>query len=261
MLQITILWYSFFAFLCAFAINFETLFALRALHGLGFGGEWAAGAVLMGEVVRDKYRGRAVGLVQTGWAVGWGAAAIVYTALYWMLPESIAWRVLFGIGLLPAVFVFWVRRHIDEPEIFKERAADRAQIGTSHLFAAFRGPHFWTTVKVSLMVAGAQGGGYALSIWMPTYLRTVRGLSSTSTGGFLIVQILGALVGFLIGSYLADYIGRKGTFVWSAVASFVMVLVFLLVPMDNTALFWLGIPSPADEAPADGTLYDRAVPD
>ena len=92
------------------------------------------------------------------------------------------------------------------------------------------------------MVAGAQGGGYALSIWMPTYLRTVRGLSSISTGGFLIVQILGALVGFLIGSYLADYIGRKGTFVWSAAASFVMVLVFLLVPMDNTALFWLGIP-------------------
>lgn len=60
--------------------------------------------------------------------------------------------------------------------------------------------NFWTTVKVSLMVAGAQGGGNALSIWMPTYLRMVRGLSSTSTGGFLIVQILGALVGFLIGS-------------------------------------------------------------
>src|SRR5262249_52831639 len=83
---------------------------------------------------------------------------------------------------------------------------------------------------------GCGGGGYALSIWMPTYLRTVRGLSLTSTGGFLIVQILGALVGFLIGSYLADYTGRKGTFVWSAIASFVMLLVFLLVPMDNTAL-------------------------
>ena len=61
--------------------------------------------------------------------------------------------------------------------------------------------NFWTTVKLSLMVARAQGGGNALSIWMPTYPRTVRGLSSTSTGGFLIVQILGALVGFLIGSY------------------------------------------------------------
>jgi MFS family permease len=78
------------------------------------------------------------------------------------------------------------------------------------------------------------------------------------------VQILGTLVGFLIGSYLVDYIGRKGTFVWSAVASFVMVLVFVLVPMDNTALFWLGISGeyrPVDEVPADGTLYDRAVPD
>jgi hypothetical protein len=73
--------------------------------------------------------------------------------------------------------------------------------------------NFWTTVKVS-MVAGTLGGGNALSIWMPTYLRTVRGLFSTSTGGFLIVQMLGALVGFLIGSYLADYVGRNGTFVW-----------------------------------------------
>ena len=80
MLQITILWYSFFTFLCAFAQNFEQLFILRALHGFGFGGEWAAGAVLMGEVIRDKYRGRGVGLVQTGWAVGWGASALVYTA-------------------------------------------------------------------------------------------------------------------------------------------------------------------------------------
>ena len=70
---------------------------------------------------------------------------------------------------------------------------DPGQIGTSHLFAAFRGPHFWTTFKVSLMVAGAQGGGYALSIWMPTYLRTVRGLSaicSATAFGLKIVMLL-----------------------------------------------------------------------
>src|SRR3984957_13105463 len=78
-LQIAIVWYSLVTFLCAFAQNFEQLFILRALHGLGFGGEWAAGAVLMGEVIRDKYRGRAVGLVQTGWAVGWGASALCCT--------------------------------------------------------------------------------------------------------------------------------------------------------------------------------------
>jgi MFS family permease len=242
MLQITILWYSFFTFLCAFAQNFEQLFILRALHGFGFGGEWAAGAVLMGEVIRDKYRGRGVGIVQTGWAIGWGASALVYTAVYWLLPEALAWRVLFGIGLVPAIFVFWIRRHIDEPDIYKTARAERPPVGFSHLFSAFRGPHLWVTVKVSLMVAGAQGGGYALSIWMPTYLRTVRHLSATSTGGFLLVQILGALFGFLLGTYLSDAIGRKRTFLWSAVLSFVFILLYMFVPMGDTALLFAGLP-------------------
>jgi MFS family permease len=242
MLQITILWYSVFTFLCAFAQNFEQLFVLRALHGFGFGGEWAAGAVLMGEVIRDKYRGRGVGLVQTGWAIGWGASALVYTGLYSFLPEAIAWRVLFAIGLLPAVFVFWIRRHIDEPEIFQERRRERPAVGVGHLFSAFRGPHLWTTIKVSLMVAGAQGGGYAMGIWMPTYLKTVRGLSAPSTGGFLLVQIFGALLGFLLGTYLSDLIGRKWTFLLSAIGTLVMVAVYMVVPMDNTTLLFLGIP-------------------
>ena len=242
MLQITILWYSIFTFLCAFAQNFEQLFILRAMHGFGFGGEWAAGAVLMGEVIRDKYRGRGVGLVQTGWAVGWGAAALVYTALYAFLPEWIAWRLLFAIGLVPAVFVFWIRRHIDEPEIFRDKQRERPSVGVGHLFSAFRGPYLWTTIKVSLMVSGAQGGGYALGIWMPTYLRTVRHLSATSTGGFLLTQILGALIGFLLGSYLSDAIGRRWTFLLSAIGSLILVLVFMLVPMSNEWVFFLGIP-------------------
>ena len=99
MLQVTILWYAVFTFLCGFAQNFDQLFIFRALQGLGFGGEWAAGAVLMGEVIRDKYRGRAVGLVQTGWSIGWGAAALLYTILIATLPEALAWRALFWIGI------------------------------------------------------------------------------------------------------------------------------------------------------------------
>ena len=124
MLQITILWYSVFTFLCAFAQNFEQLFILRALHGFGFGGEWAAGAVLMGEVIRDKYRGRGVGLVQTGWAVGWGASALVYTALY-ALPargDRLA-RAVRGRAWCRRFSSFWIRRHIDEPEIFHASGA------------------------------------------------------------------------------------------------------------------------------------------
>src|SRR3954465_7273593 len=108
-LQIAILWYAFFTFLCGFADDFYTLFTFRALQGLGFGGEWAAGAVLMGEVIRDKYRGRAVGIVQTGWSIGWGAAALLYTLLAATLPEAMTWKVLFWIGIAPAALVFWIR--------------------------------------------------------------------------------------------------------------------------------------------------------
>ncbi|HEX5320870.1 MAG TPA: MFS transporter [Stellaceae bacterium] len=242
MLQITILWYSVFTFLCAFAQNFEQLFILRAMHGFGFGGEWAAGAVLMGEVIRDKYRGRAVGLVQTGWAIGWGASALVYTAVFWLLPEWLAWRVLFGIGLVPAVFVIWVRRHIEDSDVFKSHSETRERVGFSHLFSAFRGPHLATTLKVSLMVAGAQGSGYAIGIWMPTYLRTVRHFSATATGGVLLLQILGALCGFLLGSYLSDAIGRKWTFLLSAILSLLFIAGFIWIPMNDTWLLIAGVP-------------------
>jgi MFS family permease len=241
-LQFAIMWYSLFTFLCSFAQNFEQLFILRALHGVGFGGEWAAGSVLMGEVIRDKYRGRGVGFVQTGAAIGPGAAALVYAGLYAVLPESIAWRALFAIGILPAFLVFWVRRHIDESDAYQTRTRDRALTSGVQFFAAFRGPYLWTTVKVALMVAGAQGGVFAVQFWMPTYLRTVRGLSASTTGTYVFIQMVGALIGFLLGAYLSDAIGRKLTFFISAAATAIMVLLFMFVPMGNTALLLTGIP-------------------
>src|ERR1700730_15231847 len=131
-LQFAILWYSLFTFLCGFAQNFEQLFILRACHGIGFGGEWAAGAVLMGEVIRDKYRGRGVGFVQTGAAVGPGLAALVYAGLYVILPEAIACRALFAVGILPALLVLWIRRRIPESEAFEGRRDSGAQPGIAH---------------------------------------------------------------------------------------------------------------------------------
>jgi MFS family permease len=242
-LQIAILWYSVFTFLCAFAQNFEQLFILRGLHGLGFGGEWATGAVLMGEVIRDKYRGRGVGFVQTGAAVGPGLAALVYAGLYAILPEAIAWRALFAVGILPALLVLWIRRSIPESEAFQgRRDSSGATPGIAHLLSAFRGPYLWLTIKVSLMVMGAQGGVWAVNFWMPTYLRTVRHLSASNTGLYVAVQACGALVGFLIGAYLADAIGRKWTFMISAIATIIMVLVYLYVPVGDTGLLLLGIP-------------------
>ncbi|HEY3910131.1 MAG TPA: MFS transporter [Stellaceae bacterium] len=242
MLQFAILWYSVFTFLCGFAQNFEQLFILRGLHGLGFGGEWATGAVLMGEVIRDKYRGRGVGFVQTGAAFGPGLAALVYAGLFAILPAAIAWRALFWVGILPGLFVLWIRRSIPESEAFEGRRDSGPKPGIAHLLSAFRGPYLWVTVKVALMVMGAQGGVWAVGFWMPTYLRTVRHLTNSHTGLYVAVLAVGSLIGFLCGAYLADAIGRKATFMISAVASIVMVLIYLYVPVGNTGLLFLGIP-------------------
>jgi MFS family permease len=242
MLQIAILWYSVFTFLCGFAQNFDQLFVLRGLHGLGFGGEWATGAVLMGEVIRDKYRGRGVGFVQTGAAFGPGLAALVYAGLYAVLPEAIAWRALFWVGIVPALFVLWIRRSIPESATFEERRNSGTQPGLAQLLSAFRGRYLWLTIRVSVMVMGAQGGVWAVGFWMPTYLRTVRHLSASGTGLYVAVQQFGALIGFLCGAYLADAIGRKATFMISAIATIVMVIVYLYAPVGNIGLLLLGIP-------------------
>jgi MFS family permease len=236
-LQVTVLWYAVFTFLCGFAQNFNQLFVLRALQGLGFGGEWAAGAVLMGEVIRDQYRGRAVGLVQTGYSIGWGTAALLFTLFFAVLPEAIAWRAMFWIGLAPALLVFWIRRNVQEPEL---SAQPRESVGWGHLFAALKPPHLAITWRVAMMVTGAQGGGYALGTFLPTFLKTQRHLTSVGTGSYLMVLILGAFCGFVSGAYLSDAIGRRGTFLLSAVGSLVVMLIYMLAPLSNDVILPVG---------------------
>jgi MFS family permease len=234
-LQLSIIWYSVFTFFCAFAQNFEQLFILRACHGIGFGGEWATGAVLMGEVIRDKYRGRGVGFVQTGAAFGPGLAALTSAASYALLPEATAWRALFAVGLLPALLVLWIRRNIPESEAFESKRE------SVPIFAAFQGPYLWLTIRVSLMVTGAQGGVWAIQFWMPTYLRTVRHFSPSNASLFVAAQMVGALIGFLMGAYLSDIIGRKLTFMISGIWTIAMILIFMFVPMGDTALLFTGV--------------------
>ena len=113
-LQITIVWFAFFTFLSGFTHSLWQLLLTRGLQGLGFGGEWAVGSVLMGETIRAQHRGKAVGTVQAGWAIGWGLAAIFYTALFSLLSAAIAWRAMFWIGILPALLVFYIRRYVSE---------------------------------------------------------------------------------------------------------------------------------------------------
>src|SRR6185295_14390059 len=117
-LRLTILWFAFFTFLSGFTQSYEQLLLTRSLQGLGFGGEWAAGAVLMSEVIDKRIRGRAVGTVQGGWSVGYGAAVLLFTIVFSVARPEVAWRYLFLLGLIPALLVLWIRRYVEEPELF-----------------------------------------------------------------------------------------------------------------------------------------------
>jgi MFS family permease len=242
-LQITILWFAAFTFLSGFATSFWQLMITRSLQGLGFGGEWAVGAVLMGEAIRAEHRGKAVGTVQGGWAIGWGVAALCYTALFSFLPATVAWRVMFWIGILPSLLVFYIQRHVSEPEIFRRTRAQTATTGHGSRFLDIFSPALLpTTLLASLLAIGAQGGYYAITTWLPTYLKNTRGLSVLSTGGYLAVVIAGSFVGYLVGAWLTDRLGRKRTLLAFAIGSLLAVIAYTYLPIGNTVMIVLGFP-------------------
>ena len=124
-LQWTVAWFAAFTFLSGFTHSYAALYVTRALQGLGFGGEWAVGSVLIAEILPARHRGKAAGLVQSSWAIGWAAAALAYGGLYAVMPAEIAWRVLFWLGIAPALLIVYVRRRVPESPVYigvRERA-------------------------------------------------------------------------------------------------------------------------------------------
>jgi MFS family permease len=241
-LQFTIAWFALFTFLSGFTNSFWQLLVTRGLQGLGFGGEWAVGSVLMGETIRAQHRGKAVGTVQAGWAIGWGLAALCYALMFTLLSPAIAWRAMFWIGILPALLVFYVRRNVREPEVYrKTRQAIVAEHKGSFL-EIFRPNLLRVTVLTSLTAIGAQGGYYAITTWLPTFLKTQRHLSVLNTGGYLAVVIAGSLVGYLTSAHLADSLGRKPTLIFFAVGSIATAVGYTYWPIGNRAMLALGFP-------------------
>jgi MFS family permease len=242
-LQVTIAWFAVFTFLCGFAQSYTELFIFRALMGLGFGGEWAAAAVLMGEVIRAEHRGKAVGSLQTGFPAGWGAAALLATLLFSVLPQEVAWRALFWVGLTPALLVFFLRRFVKEPPVFTETRQNLAAAGKKADFLEiFSAKMLRTTILTCLLSTGAQGGFYAITTWLPTYLRTERQLTVLGTGGYLAVIILGSVIGGLVGAWLCDRIGRRSSFIVFAGCAIVTVVVYTQIPVDDALMLFLGFP-------------------
>lgn len=240
-LQLTILWFAFFTFLSGFANNFTQLLIFRGLQGLGFGGEWAVGSVLIGETIRSEYRGRAVGTVQGGWAIGWGLSALFYTLFFAVLPPSLAWRAMFWVGLLPALLAVWIRRHVSESTIFERTLAKKETEPSTHFLQIFSPALLGTTLLAALAALGAQGGYYAITTWLPLYMNG-RGLSVMHTGGYLLVVIAGSFAGYLTAAYLSDKIGRKWTLILFAVLSFTTVLLYMVLPISDEVMLFLGFP-------------------
>ena len=242
-LQFTILWFSFFSLVCAVVQSFDQLLIARAVLGLGFGGEWAAGAVLMGEAIRPQYRGRAVGSVQSGWAVGWGLAVLAQAILFSYFPAEIAWRWMFAVGALPALLVFYLRRYVTEPEIAAATRVKLAQSGDQPpLWEIFSGPILKTTALASLMATGSQGGYYAVTFWVPQFLTKERHLSIVGSTGYLAALIIGSFIGYLVGAWLADRIGRRNLFLIFSLGAIAVVLLYTQLPLTNEILWVLGFP-------------------
>ena len=240
-LQLTILWFAFFTFLSGFANGFTQLLIFRGLQGLGFGGEWAVGSVLIGETIRSEYRGRAVGTVQGGWAIGWGISALFYTLFFAVLPASLAWRAMFWVGLLPALLAVWIRSHVSESTMFERTLAAKKVESSTHFLQIFSPVLLKTTVLAALLALGGQGGYYAFTTWLPLYMNA-RGLSVMHTGGYLLVVIAGSFAGYLTAAHLADKIGRKWTLALFAVLSFTTVLLYMVLPISDHVMLVLGFP-------------------
>jgi MFS family permease len=119
--------YALFTLLAGCAQSYEQLLLFLTLQGLGFGGEWAAGAVLVAEYAQATQRGRVVGAVQSAWSIGYAGVLIANTAAFSLAPPELAWRIMFWLGALPAVALLWVRTGIEESPLYRAEAAARAR--------------------------------------------------------------------------------------------------------------------------------------
>ena len=183
------------------------LIVWRVLVGIGMGGEWSSGAVLVAESWPAEHRAKASGIMQSGWAIG----ALLAAALSAFILPRYGWRTLFLLGILPAIFGLFVRRSVSEPEIWTQRTV------TAPFADLFSRAHLRTTVIASSVAAAVLVAYWGLITWLPTFLSAPAskggvGLTITKTSSWTIALQLGALAGYLSFGWLADLGGRRTIF-------------------------------------------------
>jgi MFS family permease len=209
----SILIYSVFTALCGFAQSVMQLAVFRVCLGLGMGGEWASGAALVSETWSAAYRGKALGFMQSAWAIGYFGAALVVA----IVMPIWGWRAVFFVGILPAVLTIWVRRRVQEPALWRER--QRPAVGPRLGFRdIFSGALLRLTIPVALMNACTMFAWWGFNQWIPAYLSLPVadggiGLTTRAMSGFIMAMQVGMWFGYVSFGFISDAIGRKRAYV------------------------------------------------
>jgi MFS family permease len=240
-LQLTILWFAVFTCLSGFTHSYGELLITRALQGFGFGGEWSVGSVLVAETIEARHRGKAAGLVQSSWAVGWAAAALAFWGVYAFEPPATGWRILLWMGIAPALLVLYIRRNVEESPPYLAQRRSRAESSSSFL-DIFRPSLIRTTIWASLLCCGMLGAYYSVTTWLPTYLKVERHLSVTGTSAYLLVLIGGSFAGYITSASLSDALGRRRCFMVFAACGMILIMAYTRVAVTDGEMLFLGFP-------------------
>jgi len=217
-LMLSVLWFSLFAFLSGFSSSYAMLFGLRALFGIGMGGEWAAGMPLVFEHWPTRLRGLVSGMMLGGWYWGYLFAAVAFQFVYPLFngTPDLGWRVMFWIAVVPALLTFWIRTRVPESPVWLERQRllkEAARTGRTivepkvSLGRIFQPDLILTTLQTTLVIGSFMCVYYSVIFWYPTFLRE----SGRQTLPYLAVFNFGAIVGTAVWGRLSETrLGRRG---------------------------------------------------
>jgi MFS family permease len=209
------------------------------------GGEWAAGAVLVSETWPPAHRNKAISIMQSGWALGYIAAAVLAAAILGapsLGPD--AWRWLFVLGVAPALFTLWIRRHVREPEAWVRSRDTSPRQGNG--LATILGPELRTrTILVILLSSSVQFAYWGVFFWLPGFLaRPIAqggaGMGIVGSLSWIVPVQIGAYFGYLTFGFIADRIGRRRTFILFMLAAAILVPIYGQMARNPLALMLLG---------------------
>lgn len=237
-LMLSVVLYSVFTFACGFAHTLEQFIVFRIFLGLGMGGVWSSGAALVSESWPAEHRGKALGFMQSGWAIGYAAAVLVSG----FVQPRFGWRAVFFIGILPALFTLWVQRRVKEPAIWT--ASSRSTTKSPGLRSIFKSGIAGLTIVLTLMNMCTLFAWWGFNLWLPSYLKASpaqggAGLSGAVTTSYLFIMQAGMWCGYVTFGFVSDRFGRKRTYVTYLLSAAVLLAIYVSV-RNPAALLVLG---------------------